>query len=86
LRASSQTRVQGRCQVVRADGDPSAVIVVRLICTDQDCAVVLEQFVPTLAELDALACECGCTLHVIEVAEWEPAAPGLGRRVLAHAA
>ena len=37
---------------------------VRLICSDADCAEVFEAF-GSVEEVEALACECGCTLQVI---------------------
>jgi len=41
------------------------MFIARLICTDVDCAFAEEAEVGTLAELEALACDCGCTLDVI---------------------
>lgn len=35
-----------------------------LICTDGDCAETFEAW-GTLEELEALACDCGCTLEVL---------------------
>ena len=37
---------------------------VRLICSDAGCAEVFEAF-GSLEEVEALACECGCSLQVI---------------------
>jgi hypothetical protein len=37
---------------------------VRLVCSDPDCAQVFEAFGP-MEEVEALACKCGCALHVI---------------------
>jgi hypothetical protein len=38
---------------------------VRLICSDEGCAEELEAVVAAPAELDALACDCGCCLQVV---------------------
>jgi hypothetical protein len=35
-----------------------------LICSDEDCTEVFEAF-GTLAELETLACDCGCGLEII---------------------
>lgn len=40
---------------------------VRLVCSDVDCAEHAEEVVGSLAELDALACACGCTLELLAV-------------------
>lgn len=51
-------------------GDPQGVLfLVRLICSDIDCAEALEESVDTLEELDALACDCGCTWELLTVSE-----------------
>lgn len=61
-------RRSDRCQSVRARPDHGDVLfLARLICSDADCAEVLEQPVATLAELDALACDCGCTWELLAV-------------------
>lgn len=51
------------------------MLVARLICSDEACADAFEARAATLAELDALACECGCALQVLgwPDAEEEPA-------------
>ena len=41
----------------------------RLICTDDGCAVEHEVSAPSLAELEVLACSCGCALHVVGFAD-----------------
>jgi len=48
----------------------------RLICSDVDCAERDEAVVGSLAELDLLACDCGCTLELLAVSldASEPAA------------
>jgi hypothetical protein len=35
-----------------------------LICSDDDCPVTFEAYGP-LEEVEALACDCGCSLSVI---------------------
>ena len=37
-----------------------------LLCADGECAEVFEAY-GSLEELEALACDCGCALHVISV-------------------
>jgi hypothetical protein len=49
------------------------VFVARLICSDTDCPHALEIAAPTLAELEALACDCGCALHVLAWPDWHTA-------------
>lgn len=44
-----------------------------LICSDEDCAEEVERVVGHLVELDAAACDCGCTLVVLAISEWSPA-------------
>ena len=39
-----------------------------LICSDDDCAELFEAY-GSLDELEALACDCGCSLHVLTVEE-----------------
>ena len=41
-----------------------------LICSDGDCAESFEAW-GTLEELEALACDCGCTLEVLALDECE---------------
>ena len=41
------------------------MFVARLICSDMACAAEIEAEAATLAELETLACECGCGLQVI---------------------
>ena len=36
----------------------------RLVCSDEDCEEVFEALGP-LEEVEALACECGCSLQVL---------------------
>jgi hypothetical protein len=51
------------------------VFVARLICSDAECAAELTRESVTLAELEALLCDCGCALEVIAWPDWvdEPA-------------
>ena len=44
-----------------------------LICGESDCAEVFEAYGP-LEELEALACDCGCTFELLEISEVEEAA------------
>ena len=46
-----------------------------LLCSDGDCAELFEAY-GSLEELEALACDCGCSFEVFEVAEVGAAAPG----------
>ncbi len=39
--------------------------IARLICSDQACADEIVAEARTLAELETLACDCGCALEVI---------------------
>jgi hypothetical protein len=41
-----------------------------LICSDGDCAETFEAW-GSLEELEALACDCGCTLEVLTLGECE---------------
>jgi hypothetical protein len=52
-----------------------SVFVVRLICSDVECAVELGAEALEVAELETLLCDCGCTLEIIGWADWvdEPA-------------
>jgi hypothetical protein len=43
---------------------------VLLICSDGDCAETFEAW-GSLEELEALACDCGCTLEVLSLDECE---------------
>ena len=47
-----------------------------LICGDGDCAETFEAY-GSLEELDTLACDCGCSLELLEISETdEPAVRG----------
>ncbi|MGZ4267724.1 MAG: hypothetical protein ACXVFN_04960 [Solirubrobacteraceae bacterium] len=41
------------------------MLVARLICSDPACTVEAEARAATLAELESLACDCGCALEVL---------------------
>jgi hypothetical protein len=42
------------------------LLLARLVCSQPACADQLLEFsAATLAELESLACECGCALHVV---------------------
>ena len=43
------------------------LLLARLVCSDVACADEAEASVGSLAELDALACACGCTLELLAV-------------------
>jgi hypothetical protein len=42
-----------------------------LICGDGECAETFEAY-GSLDELEALACDCGCALEIVELSELEP--------------
>lgn len=44
----------------------------RLLCSDPDCAELIEERAADLAELDRLACACGCTWELLSVSLEEP--------------
>lgn len=45
-----------------------------LLCAEDECAEVFEAY-GSLEELEALACDCGCTLELLEISDTdEPAA------------
>lgn len=62
--------MQRRRQSVRPRRDPDGVYIARLICSDEACAERLVHEADTLDELEALACECGCTFQVLGVPDW----------------
>jgi hypothetical protein len=43
------------------------LLLARLVCSDGDCAELDEVTVTSLAELDALACDCGCSWELLAV-------------------
>jgi hypothetical protein len=42
----------------------------RLVCPDPGCAEELTAEAETIAELEALACECGCALEIVGWPDW----------------
>ena len=44
--------------------------IARVICSDEECADWLVVEAETLDELEALACECGCTYQVLGVPDF----------------
>ncbi|HEX8101021.1 MAG TPA: hypothetical protein VF533_00275 [Solirubrobacteraceae bacterium] len=46
------------------------MFVARVICSDTDCADERVVEAATLAELEALMCDCGCVLHIIGWPDW----------------
>ena len=45
----------------------------RLVCSEEECTDTFEAYGP-LDELEALACDCGCALQVVEISELAEAA------------
>jgi hypothetical protein len=41
-----------------------------LLCSEGDCAEVFEAY-GSLEELETLACDCGCSLELLEISEVE---------------
>jgi hypothetical protein len=41
-----------------------------LVCAEGDCAEVFEAY-GSLDELEALACDCGCSLELLEISDAE---------------
>jgi hypothetical protein len=52
-----------------------------LLCADGDCAEVFEAY-GSLDELEALACDCGCSLELLEISEANEPAPAAGFTLL----
>ena len=48
---------------------PSVVFHALLICSDEACAEEVEAYGMRLEELEAIACECGCSLQLLAVSE-----------------
>jgi hypothetical protein len=46
------------------------VYIARLICSDEACAERLVEEAQTLEELEAMACDCGCTFQVLGVPDF----------------
>jgi hypothetical protein len=57
----------GRQTVRPGDDHPRVLFLVRLICSDVGCAERAEEIVASLAELEGLACDCGCTFELLAV-------------------
>lgn len=65
------------------------MFVARLICSDPGCDFAGEVEAATLAELEALACDCGCALELVGWPDWvdpEAVVVQLRRRVEAREA
>ena len=45
------------------------MLIAELSCSEPECTEVYEARAATLAELEALACACGCGLEVVRLAE-----------------
>lgn len=43
------------------------LFVARLVCSDPACAERAEPAIASLDDLDALACDCGCTFELLAV-------------------
>lgn len=43
--------------------------VIDLVCSDDECAQEIELLVAEIDEADRIACECGCVLVTLSVAE-----------------
>lgn len=46
------------------------MFVARLICSDPGCDFEDEVEAETLAELEALACDCGCAMAIVGWPDW----------------
>jgi hypothetical protein len=46
--------------------------IVHVVCSDNECAEEWEVVVSDLAELEMVACECGCSAVALTVAGFEP--------------
>ncbi len=65
-RGTSACRV-GRSVRTATHHDP--MWIARLTCSDDGCPDEFDAVAETLAELETLACACGCALHVIGFAD-----------------
>jgi hypothetical protein len=45
------------------------MFIAQLICSEPGCPETYEARAATLAELEALACDCGCGLQLVRVAD-----------------
>jgi hypothetical protein len=66
------------CKILPSPSGPGATVgfmlIAQLICSDEDCAAETDVIVPNPTALDVAACDCGCTLVVLSVSDWSPAA------------
>jgi hypothetical protein len=46
--------------------------IVRVVCSDPECAEEQEVVVDELDEIEAVVCECECCVVAVEVAGFEP--------------
>ena len=46
------------------------MFLVELVCGEESCELIVEA-VGELAELEALACDCGCCLQIVSISEVE---------------
>jgi hypothetical protein len=58
------------------------MFIASLICSDEGCAQEHELIGDDLDAPAAEACECGCTLVLLAVSEWQPARVAHRTRVL----
>jgi len=49
------------------------VFLATLICSDERCAQEIELTGADVGVLAGQACDCGCTLVLLAVSDWEPA-------------
>jgi hypothetical protein len=59
---------------VRRRRDHRPMWIVKVICSDPDCAEEQEIIVAELNEADAAVCGCGCCTETLAVANFEPLA------------
>ena len=61
--------MQGGARSVRIRAHDGRVFIAELLCPDVSCAEPFEARSATLAELEALVCDCGCALRITRVAD-----------------
>lgn len=59
---------------VRHRRDHRPMWIVKVVCSDPDCAEEQEIVVAELDEADAAVCDCGCCVVTLSVAGFEPLA------------
>lgn len=59
---------------VRRRRDHRPMWIVKVVCSDPDCAEEQEIVVAELDEADAAVCDCGCCVITLSVAGFEPLA------------